>query len=209
MTDKPNIANIKMGSNSVITCYRVTVLPLYTISDGHLSMYQVSFDSLLYFQRYVPDKFYIAKIRKGNNSINTDDRVMVLAFCTSPCSPLSLYQVSFIYLHYFLRYALDKLTIAKIRKGNNSVITCDRVIRVRTRISFSFATIFANLIFFVPFSLTLSQILSQILAIFRQRIILSEKRCSFTDSFNCSNRFKSQYNVKCVGGLEINSCTDF
>ena len=32
--------------------------------------------------------------------------------------------------------------------------------RVRTRISFSFATIFANLIFFVPFSLTLSQILS-------------------------------------------------
>ena len=41
---------------------------------------------------------------------------------------------------------------------------------------FSFATIFANLIFFVPFSLTLSQILSQILAIFRQRIILSEKK---------------------------------
>ena len=76
-------------------------------------------------------------------------------------------------------------------------------IRVRTRISFSFATIFANLIFFVPFSLTLSQILSQILAIFRQRIILSEKRCSFTDSFNSSNRFKSQYNVKCVGDLKV------
>ena len=48
--------------------------------------------------------------------------------------------------------------------------------RVCTRISFSFATIFANLIFFVPFSLTLSQILSQILAIFRQRIILSDKK---------------------------------
>ena len=75
--------------------------------------------------------------------------------------------------------------------------------RVRTRISFSFATIFANLIFFVPFSLTLSQILRQILAIFCQRIILSEKSCSFTDSFNCSNRFKSQYNVKCVGGLKV------
>ena len=75
--------------------------------------------------------------------------------------------------------------------------------RVRTRISFSFATIFANLIFFVPLSLTLSQILSQILAIFRLRIILSEKRCSFTDSFNCSNRFKSQYNVKCVGDLKL------
>ena len=50
-------------------------------------MYQVSFDSLLYFQRYAPEKFNIAKIRKGNNSINTDDRVMVLAFCTSPHSP--------------------------------------------------------------------------------------------------------------------------
>ena len=82
------------------------------------------------------------------------------------------------------------------------VVVADPV-RVRTRISFSFATIFDNLIFFVPFSLTLSQILNQILAIFRQRIILSEKRCSFTDSFNCSNRFKSQYNVKCVGDLKV------
>ena len=90
-------------------------------------MYQVSFDSLLYFQRYASDKFNIAKSRKGNNSINTDDRVMVLAFYTSPHSPLSLYQVSFIYIQYFLRYAPDKLTIAKFRKGNNSVITCDRV----------------------------------------------------------------------------------
>ena len=100
-TDKLIIANIKTGSNSVITCNRVKVLALCTISDGRLSMYHVSFDSLLYFQRYAPDKFNIAKIRKGNNSINTDDRVMVLAFCTSPHSPLSLYQVSFIYLQYF------------------------------------------------------------------------------------------------------------
>ena len=82
---------------------------------------------LLYFQRYAPDKFNIAKIRKGNNSINTDDRVIVLAFCTSPYSPLSLYQVSFIYFQYSLRYAPDKLTFAKIRKEGNSVITCDRV----------------------------------------------------------------------------------
>ena len=85
------------------------------------------------------------------------------------------------------------------RVASETVSIC----RVRTRISFSFATIFANLIFFVSFSLTLSQILSQILAIFRQRIILSEKRCSFTDSFNCSNRFKSQYNVKCMGDLKL------
>ena len=99
-TYKLIIAKIKTGCNSLITCNRVTVLALCTISDGHLSMYQVSFDSLVYFQRYAPDKFNIAKIRKGNNSINTH-RVMVLAFCTSPHCPLSLYQVSFIYLQYF------------------------------------------------------------------------------------------------------------
>ena len=90
------LQKLKMGSNSVITCNRVTVLALCTISDGHLSMYQVSFDSLLYFQRYAPDKFNIATIKKGNNSINIDDSVIVLAFCTSPHCPLSLYQVSFI-----------------------------------------------------------------------------------------------------------------
>ena len=116
-----------MGSNSVITCNRVTVLALCIISDAHLSMYHVSFDSLLYFQRYAADKFNTAKNRKGNNSINTEDRVMVLAFCNSPHGPLSVYQDSFIYLQYFKRYAPDKLTTAKIRKRNTCVITCDRV----------------------------------------------------------------------------------
>ena len=33
---------------------------------------------------------------------------MVLAFCNSPHSPLSVYQVSLNYLKYFKRYALDK-----------------------------------------------------------------------------------------------------
>ena len=95
--------------------------------SARLSMYQVPFNSLLYFQRYAPDKLFTAKIKKGSNSINTDDRVMVLAFCDSLHSPLSLYQVSFIYLQYFYRYAPVKLTTAKIRKRNNSVITCHRV----------------------------------------------------------------------------------
>ena len=66
-----------------------------------LSLYQVSFNFLLYFQRYAPDKLFIAKIKKGSNSINTGDRVMILAFCDSPHGPLSVYQVSFIYLQYF------------------------------------------------------------------------------------------------------------
>ena len=58
-------------------------------------------NSLLYFQRYAPDKLFIAKIKKGSNSINTGDRVMTLAFCNSPHGLLSLYQVSLNYLQHF------------------------------------------------------------------------------------------------------------
>ena len=70
---------------------------LCTSFDGHLSMYEVSFNSLLYFQRYVPDKLFIAKIKKGSNSVNTRDRAMVLAFCNFLYGPLSVYQVSFFF----------------------------------------------------------------------------------------------------------------
>ena len=58
-----------------------------TSSDGCLSMYQVSFNSLLNLLRFAPDKLFIAKIKKGSNSVNTGDRVMVLAFCNSPHNP--------------------------------------------------------------------------------------------------------------------------
>ena len=64
---------------------------LYTSSDGNLSMYQVSFNSLLYFQRYAMGKRFIAKIKKGSNSIKTGDRFMVLAFCNTLHGPLSVY----------------------------------------------------------------------------------------------------------------------
>ena len=66
--------SIRKANNSVITCDRVTVLALCTSSDGRLSMYQVSFNSLLYFQRYAPDKLFIAKIKIGSNSVNTVGR---------------------------------------------------------------------------------------------------------------------------------------
>ena len=75
------IAIIRKEVNSVITCDRVTVLALYISSDDLLPMYHVSFNSLPYFQRYAPDKLNAAKLRKGSNSVNTDYRVMVLAFC--------------------------------------------------------------------------------------------------------------------------------
>ena len=74
-----------MGNNSVSTC------------DGLLSMYQVSLNSLLYFQRYAPDKLLIAKIKKESNSINTDS-VALLTFCISSDGSHSKYQVSFDYL---------------------------------------------------------------------------------------------------------------
>ena len=77
------------------------LLALCTSSDGHLSMYQVSFYSLLYFQKYAPDKLFIGKIKNGSNSVNTNDRVTVLAFWNIIHGPLSVYQVSFIYLQYF------------------------------------------------------------------------------------------------------------
>ena len=34
------LQKVRVGSNSVITCNRVTVLALCTISDGHFSMYR-------------------------------------------------------------------------------------------------------------------------------------------------------------------------
>ena len=90
-------------------------------------MCQVSFDAHQYFQRYASDKLIIAKIGKEINTINNSDRVMVLAFCTFAHYHLSVYQVSFNYLQYFKKYALDNLIIANFRKGDNTVITCDRV----------------------------------------------------------------------------------
>ena len=66
-----------------------TIFALCTSADGPLSMYQVSYNSLVYFQRYAPDKLSIANIKKGSNSVNAVDRVRVVAFCNSPHGPLS------------------------------------------------------------------------------------------------------------------------
>ena len=92
------------------------ILAFCTFADGPLSMHQVSFNSLAYFQRYAPNKLFIAKMKKGSNPVNTVDMVMVLALCYSD-GPLSMYQVSFNSLAYFQRYAPDKLFIAKMKKG--------------------------------------------------------------------------------------------
>ena len=49
---------------TVIICDRVMVLALYTCFDDLLSMYQVLFNSLLYFQSYASDNLNAAK-KKG------------------------------------------------------------------------------------------------------------------------------------------------
>ena len=67
-----------------------------------MAVYQcIKFHLIPFFQRYALDKLFIAKIKKGSNSINTDDRVMVLAFINSPHGPLSVYQVLLNYLQNF------------------------------------------------------------------------------------------------------------
>ena len=83
---------------SVNTIDRITILALCAFADGPLSKYQVSFNSLVYFQRHAPDKVFIAKMKRGSNSVNTVDRLMVLALCNCPHAPLSVYQVSFKHL---------------------------------------------------------------------------------------------------------------
>ena len=44
-------------------------------------------------QTYIPPPS--TEDKEGSNSVNTVDRVMILAFCTSADCPLSMYQVSF------------------------------------------------------------------------------------------------------------------
>ena len=80
-----------------------------------MALYQTqgSFNSLLCFQRYAADKLFIAKINKGSNTVNTGDRVMLLAFATFSDGPLSIYQVSSNSFLYLKRYAPDKLFIVK------------------------------------------------------------------------------------------------
>ena len=65
-----------------------------------IALYQCIKFHLIHFYT-LRDMLLTSLLLQGNNSINTDDRAMVLPFCTSPRSPLSLYQVLFIYLQYF------------------------------------------------------------------------------------------------------------
>ena len=103
------------------------VLAFYDLPYGPLAVYQVSFNSLVYFQRCAPDELFIANIKKESYSVNTVDKVMILAFCTFSDSPLSINQLSFNSLLCFQRLAPDKLFIAKNKKESSSLKTVDKV----------------------------------------------------------------------------------
>ena len=83
----------KNGNNFVKTVDRVMILAFCISADGCLSMHQVSFSSLVYFQRYSLDKFFIAKIKNESNSVKSVDRVTILALCSSADGRLSMCQV--------------------------------------------------------------------------------------------------------------------
>ena len=59
-----NNAKIIKGSNSINTDYRVTIPILCTFANDPLSKYQVSFNFLVFFQRYAPDKLLIAELKR-------------------------------------------------------------------------------------------------------------------------------------------------
>jgi len=86
-----------MGDNSVIQCIQFRVINLMhcTSSHCHLSIIQCSFQSLLYFPRYGPDRHPLWKNKwlRGDNSVNRQVRIMVLVYCTSSHCHLSIYQV--------------------------------------------------------------------------------------------------------------------
>ena len=66
-----------------------------------MALYQCTKFHIITINTDAPDKLLIAKIKKGSKSVNTGDRVMVLAFCYSPHGPLSVYLVSLNNLKYF------------------------------------------------------------------------------------------------------------
>ena len=70
--------------------------------------------------------FLLQTMKKGSNSVNIGDRVIVHAFCNSLHGLLSVYQVSFI-LNTFRDMLYTSLLLQKFKREITLVITCDRV----------------------------------------------------------------------------------
>ena len=118
--DTISIRKITKGNNSAKNVGGVTVVDLWTSSVHALYFYQVLWNYLKRYQSYRADTISILKISKGNNSAKNVGGVNVVNLCTSSGHALYLCQVSWNYLKRYQSYRLDKISIRKITKGNNS-----------------------------------------------------------------------------------------
>ena len=91
----PGQASIMENGYGEITQY-IYILVHCTSSYCHLSINQVSFQSLLYFPRYGPDRHQLCKIwLMGDNYVAIQGMIMVLVYATSTHCHISINQVSF------------------------------------------------------------------------------------------------------------------
>ena len=79
-----------------------------------MAVYQCTKFLLIPF--YTPDKLFIAKIKKGSNSVKTVDTVIVLAFCDSLHSPLSMYKFHLFIFNTFRDILCTSLLLQKLER---------------------------------------------------------------------------------------------
>ena len=82
--------------------------------------YQVLWNYLEWYQSYRADTISILKITKGNNSAKNASGAIVVNLCTSSDHALYFYQILWNYLKRYQSYRVDRISILKITKGNNS-----------------------------------------------------------------------------------------
>ena len=91
------------------------------MSSGHaLYLCQVSWNNIKQYQSYRVSTISIRKITKGNNSAKNAGGATVVNLCTSYDHALYFYQVLWNYLKRYQSYRVDRISILKITKGNNS-----------------------------------------------------------------------------------------
>jgi len=101
--------NILRGDNYVNIQGRIMVLVHCASSHCHLSINQVSLQSLAYFPIYGLDRHPLQKKSiRGDNYVNLQSRIRVLVHCASSHCHLSIHQVSFQSLLYFQRYGPER-----------------------------------------------------------------------------------------------------
>ena len=75
---------------------------------------------LEWYQSYRADTISILKITKGNNSAKIASGATVVNLCTSSDHALYFYQILWNYLKRYQSIRVDRISILKITKGNNS-----------------------------------------------------------------------------------------